>query len=167
MDKGERKRRGKLVFLHSAEPVAGLGSLLNCNSGVFFVIRWGLLSYSPAHSNPEEDQELLNPSAPSDIWSTTSRPSLMHFSHLFLKALISGVSRAPSVPLLGATVDLENVLQFLTWISPVPFVTPSVEKTNYKPFRNNHFQAGMSPLLCFLSFKAAHFFWLSLLDHVF
>lgn len=60
MDKGERKRRGKLVFLHSAEPVAGLGYLPNCNSGVFFVIRWGLLSYSPAHSNPEEDQELLN-----------------------------------------------------------------------------------------------------------
>lgn len=30
-------------------------------------MRWGLLSYSPAHSNPEEDEELLNPSAPSDI----------------------------------------------------------------------------------------------------
>jgi len=81
---------------------------------LFFLIRWGLLSYSPAQSNPEEeDQELLNHLLPPRSDQPHPRPSLTHFSHLFLKALGNGVSSALSVPLLGATMGLGNVLQLL------------------------------------------------------
>lgn len=82
------------------------------------------------------------------------------FLSLFLQALISGVSCAPSALLLGATTGLENILQFLTSISPVllPFVTPSLDKqliiipfriTKFRTARFYFVSSGVKQLISF------------------